>query len=338
MQKSEIKIISYPGTHGNFLMFMLNHCLLGHDFPVSNPFDTLGTSHNAMWAIDWKTLDHPTHFQCYHHFNADILPEDNFIKIDFDISDDMFVMQLVMKRGNSGNVDVDNLCTNTYHTLLNHSSPEVRAIVDHINRYTDISPYFNIKDSTWPDIQSVDDFYQLPQDIIDECKNVFGFVPVELTPQRPDAPRWVLRHLFKSWFESRDRWSPYGAMKQFDDFPGAYRFNLRDFYSFTRIKHHLAEINKWFALDMDTSLFTQTLHQQFVSQIPFRNTLDDCHRILQAVAMEEDVPINLNVFCEGYLNHLLEEKFQMKMPLHRERYFGSTGQIIDEIAGGRSNR
>ena len=36
--------------------------------------------------------------------------------------------------------------------------------------------YNNVKDSTWPDAKSIDEFYKLPNHIQHECINTFGLV------------------------------------------------------------------------------------------------------------------------------------------------------------------
>lgn len=318
----------HPGTHGNYLTFVLNQCLLGDKFLVDNPFSQLGTSHAKIWDIDWNLFQNQIHFRGYHQDKISLLQKnEKFIKIDFDTTDNLIVMQLVLKRGGDGNIDVDDMCKDTYHKLINHVDLRVRAIIDHINQYIDISPYYNIKDHNWPDINTVSDFFCLPQQIIDECKNIFDFVPVDLSAERPDAPRWVLRNIFKSWFTDKN-YDPALEMKLLDQFPEVYKFNLHSFYDFDAMNLELKKISSFFDLKLNLNNFSKSLHNEFVSRVPFRDTLRICNNLLAAIINQTNAKIDLNVFCEGYLDFLVEKQFGITLPLHREKYFSSTQEIV----------
>lgn len=307
---------------------------MGDKFPIENPFHNAtneGTSHEQMWGIDWNLFKDEVHFRSHHQWERHLSHEnEKFIKIDFDSKDDAFVWQLVMKRTGRASIDVDNICKDTFHKMIGHPHPEVRNIISRINAYKDISPYYNIKDESWPDITSVEEFYRLPKEVIEECQNVYNFYPVDLSASRPDSPRWVLRDLFKSWFKNKDT-SPAGAMKQFDAFPNVYKFNLDSFYNFDSLQAELKNIKRFFDLDLKLDNFPKSFHDTFVSRVPFRDTRQQCDRILEAIDRREDIEINLNVFCEGYLDYLIEEKFCIKMPLHHEKYFSSSLKILNYI-------
>ena len=204
------------------------------------------------------------------------------------------------------------------------------AIIQHIDQYRDITPYYNIKDPSWPDIKSVDDFFELPKHIIDECNNVFGFYPVALSDKNPHAPRWVMREIFKSWFTDKE-FSPLSKMDFLHACPNAYRFNLSKIYDYESTLREIQNIQQFFDLKMDASYFTVDLHAQFLAKVPFLGTDVLCQNLLQAIEHDHNLAIDLNVFCEAYLNFMLEEQYHVPMPVNQQDYFPDTKSVSDYI-------
>ena len=310
------KIVFYPGTHGNYLEFILNKLIFGDKINISNPLGTLGTSHIQRTDSNYRAHNK---FKCkFFDQNTVLSTDEHLILITVDPEDDITALQLNLKRGEDYNIDPDTLTENTYYKLINKFGPMgysgigPNTIIDHVNQYTDISPYYNIKDPSWPDIQSVKDYWNLPELILNECVTVFKFKPVCLSEQHPDAPRWVLRALFNEWFKDRS-WAPSIGLAPYFKFDHMYKLNLRKLYSVEDFQKELLCIENHFGLKFNFDYFSEDVHKQFISMVPYRDSSSECHRTVQSISDQIDIPINLNVVEEGYVNFLLETQFKVKL-------------------------
>ena len=112
-----IPIIFYAGTHGNYVEFTLNKMIHGNDINLTNPLGALGTSHAQRTDSNYRRH---RKFKCYWHntFFINQLKKQPCVIIDFDDSNDIFVLQLVLKRGEDYNIDPDELEHNTYNKLF----------------------------------------------------------------------------------------------------------------------------------------------------------------------------------------------------------------------------
>jgi len=323
-----IKIVYYPGTYGAYLEFVLNRCLLGEGLPDTNIVSKSNTCHDAVWALNMSKFNIQDYFKSDHQW--DIKANEKFIKIDFDASDDILVLQLLFKRAGNQNIDTNSLELDTYFTLVNlaNSCKEASKIINCINQYTDITPYDNIKDPSWPDITSVDDFWNLPKHIINECIDVFEFHPVELSARHPNAPRWVLRHMFKTWFKTNLE-LPTTQMNTYNHHPGIYRLNLNNFYNVNLFKEELQKIRKYFNLDINLDYFSEDMYNKVItSSSLYKDSGRKCEQLIQSVYDRDHVPINLNVFEEGYISYLLEKNFKLSIPMEKKRFFSNTSEIL----------
>ena len=328
-----IPIIFYAGTHGNFTEFVLNKILHGDQIYRTNPLGVLGTSHAQL--DDANYLSHKT-FVCYHPEHFDFILSQPFIKINFDSSEDLFVIQLSLKRGADHGIDLDHLEHMTYQKLFEKYGyygkgfPGPNNIIDDINKFTDLTPYYNIKDDAWPRINSVEDFYNLPTHILEECANVFGYKPICISESRPDAPRWVLRSIFKSWFYDQST-LPSTKMSLIEEHGTCYNLQLRNLYDVDKFKQEIISIGKFFNLDMNLDNFSHQVHQRFVDMIPYKESKHKCQRIINSIHSHENYQISLNVLEEGYVNYCLEKKLGITMPEEVEQYFKDTGELSNYV-------
>lgn len=324
-----IPIIFYAGTHGNFVEFTLNKVIYGDKIHMSNPLGVLGTSH--LKRTDSNYQSHKI-FKCEHLGEYDHLTSKPCLKIDFDSSDDLFVIQLNLKRGEDYNIDPDTLEHMTYQKLFGKYGPYGKdfhgpdKIINDINKFTDLTPYYNIKDNSWPVINSVDDFYNLPKHILDECINVFGYKPIQITKDRPDAPRWVLRSIFKSWFLNRSN-VPSNTMSLLGKHRPTYNLSLRKLYNTDSFKQEIVNIGKFFNVEINLDNFSDQVHRQFVDMVPYKESKFKCERIIKSIDNHEHFQIALNVVEEGYINYYIEQKFGIVMPEETEQYFKDTSEL-----------
>ena len=328
-----IQIYFYPGSHGHFVEFVLNKIMFGDKILLDSPFTVGGTSHGLRENKNYQ--DH-RYFQRFAVDTISInkIEYNNFpvIKINVTADDTLLVTQLNLKRAEDFDVDVETLTENTYFKLLgkkiyNGLGPE--KLINDINSYSDISPYNNIKDPAWPNILTVDDFWNLPQDIINECANVYKFVPFELSEKRPNAPRWALRSVFKTWFDDDNALS-FHLMKKVM-FKNMYSVNLNSLYNLKTFKEEVDNVEQFLQLTFPYKHLIDDLHSKFINKVPYLNSKTNCNTVIRAVRDQKNIPIKLNVLEEGYVNHCLEKEFKVEMPLNDDAYFINTQQIISYI-------
>jgi hypothetical protein len=326
-----IPIIFYAGTHGNYVEFVLNKAIHGHKIRRINPLGSTGTSHAQRSDANYQS--HRT-FKCHWPELEKIKQIKDYpvIKIDFSSSDDIFVLQLNLKRGEDYNIDPDTLEHQTYQKLFakygphgkNHHGPD--KIIRDINSFTDLTPYYNIKDESWPEINSVDEFYNLPKHILDECVNVFGYRPIQITADRPDAPRWVLRSIFKTWFYDQPS-RPSNSMTELDQYKNVYKLQLKNLYDINNFKQEIIDIGKFFNIETNLDYFSDQVHQQFIDMVPYRESKFNCERIINSISNHEHFQIKLNVVEEGYVNYCIETTYGITMPEETEQYFKDTSEL-----------
>lgn len=329
-----IKIVFYPGTHGHYVEYVLNKMLHGDKIvELDDFFGTLGTSHKIKSNKSY--IQHKT-FGCFGALfqeGAGIIldkldSEEFFILINPEEDDDLTAMQLRLKRGSDLNIDPDELHHNTYHKLDDIKYTEM---IECINRYFSIKPYYNIKDPSWTDIESIEDFHNLPDYIKNECIDVFGFNPVYINSQYPDAPKWVLKCIFKSWFyDSMQR--PFSVMQKYVNFKNVYKLNYRNLYNADKFKKDIQNIMAQLNLKFDPGNFSNSLHSEFVSRVPYLALKDQYMAILKFLNDGIDQPIpELNSVEQAYLDFKIEKTFNIIMPEEKQEYFTSTGEILEYI-------
>ena len=322
-----IPILFHTGTHGHYVEFVLNKVIHGHKIYRSDPLGVLGTSHAQQ--LDRNYLKHLT-FKCKHP-NNNIIEHKPFLKIDFDSSDDLFVLQLSLKRTGDQNIDIDTLDQGTYFQLFGKYGLDGKAggpqqLINDINQFTDLTPYYNIKDPSWPNINSVNEFYNLPQHILDECIQVFGFCPIQITADRPDAPRWVLRSIFKSWFYNQSR-RPSTIMSYLDGYKTSYKLQLQNLYDTAIFKQEILQIGKFFNIEMNLDNFSTQIHQEFINRIPYKDSKYNTEKVINSISNHEHFQIKLNVVEEGYVNYCVETTYGITMPEETEQYFKDTSEL-----------
>ena len=329
------KIVYFPGTYGAFLEFVLNRCLMDTSAPMIDPVSSLGTCHDAVEVMrtDPASTDR---FHCFHA--AEIENGEKFAVVNFEPEDDVLVMQLLFKRAGDTDIDTEGFEKNTYWKLVNSKVPPLNnwstnsnsKIIESINKFSDLSPYTNIKDPSWPDINSVEDFYRLPTHIIDECKNVFEFHPFYLSPSTPDAAKWALRQMFKIWFEDPDR-LPSSHLRSYVSNPLCYKLMLNDMYDINKFKNALTNLAQYFDIDINLNNFPQDTYDRVVLATAYKNTRQKCEQVIENVVKGISIAINLNIFEEAYVCVLLERQFGLTFPMHKENFFTNTAEIIQLI-------
>ena len=326
-----IPVVFYPGTHGNYVEFVLNKFLYGNQITMSSPFGhQLGTSHAPRQDPNYQEHKYFTHSP-WPWFTRQPARADNIVKISFDPCDDLTVVQLNLKRGEDDNIDPNTLEKNTYFKLVNATGPEdnnPKHLIDRIQQYSSVEGYSDIKDNVWPDISTVEEFYNLPARIINECAKQFNFKPFQFDENHPDAPRWVLRDIFKNWFLDVNN-LPSANMTEFDNFSKqkkVYQIPLRHLYNIDQFKDELKNIEKYFNLTFEDYDITD-IHKEFVDRVPYLNSVAICNEILNSLKTETNIDINLTVVEEGFINAKIKEIYGVEMYSEDNNYFPTTDDL-----------
>ena len=333
-----ISIAFYSGTHGNFLEFVLNKLTYGSQITMSSPVSNLlGTSHAQR--TDSNYLKH-RYFKC-HAWPAHKKLIDSFdkiIKIDFNDAEYLTVVQLNLKRGEDYNIDPAAIENNTYFKLLNKygaNGPNGNGpnrLADCIQKYSNLEGYNNIKDKSWPDISTPEDFYSLPSDIINECVNQFGFVPFQFDEHHPDVPRWILRDIFKNWFLDTNS-LPSSNIEYFDKVyqnKQVYSIPLRSLYNIDQFNVELNNIEKFFELSF-VEYDIENMHKDFISKLLFLASANNCQQIINSIKTKEKMIIDLNVVEEGFINAKIKQIYGLDLFTDDNNYFVDTEELSDQI-------
>jgi hypothetical protein len=107
-----IDIDFIPGSHGNYLEFVLTKLMLPDKIP-DHPFNHLGASHNKNYIKEV--------FFAGHYSTRNKAMADNIISIRFEAADLLPLTSMSLLRARNCNISDDDLHTNTYNKLLNPS-------------------------------------------------------------------------------------------------------------------------------------------------------------------------------------------------------------------------
>lgn len=320
------KIDFIGGSHGNFLEFVLNKLVLGDKLEQDSPFNRLGASH-------YKDLQYTelSIFEANHFFLEGILDFSKIISINFNEDDLLPLTSISLQRAGDYNILDTELHIETFNKLNNvHYRPTLMNI---LNYYNDLSGYQKIKADTWPLISSIDEFYDLPAEIIIECKEVFDFAPKIINEKNPNIDRYKLREFFKFGFKHPEQ---HGFMQeqqrmQYASKSQVFYFPYSSFYNLIEFKKQLNKIKnkfnfKFFNYNIDK------LHVEFMKRQPFYNLKKITDQIINEIFFGgTDRPLHLTLFQESYINAKLELIYNCEMPFRQLEYFKTTKEISNFI-------
>jgi len=298
------------GSHGNFLEFMCNVFIAGIKTADPSPFDRAGASHNKRYLEDRR-------FVCDHYttYNQSLCSK-KVIQIQIDIDDLLPLQCISLLRAGDYNINPDALEIDTYHKLNNK---DYRWVLDNLitsffNVDHLVQGYRDIADPSWPNVNSVDDYLNLPLEIQNECKTVHGFEINVLDEKNPHCPRSVLRDFFKIGFLNPEY---HGFMlhqqKNIHVDCDIYQFPFSAFYSQCEFVDQIFKISKFTNSTMvhfDQNCFTN-LHNEFLSNQPYKNIKKDCDLTVKLLDEKTitDMP-KIDVVQEAYILAKLEQLYK----------------------------
>ena len=285
------------GTHGNFLEFLLNK-LFHQNQDIQNPQTSLGTSHNKSYnPMDMKFV--AWHYARKKPFND--LPEykeyfqkyNDIIVITVNEDDLLMLNEISLLRAGDRNLVADQLEINTYNKLNDRIYLEMLG-------------------------------------------NLITSYNLDITAENPDVPRHILREFFKFGYKTpRVHWFTTSQQYAFDCLVGKniVEFPFSAFYNFDKLCEQLQVVSDYFDLNLEINRkILLEAHNKFLDKIPNLNIKVKADTIINAVVNKENIPIsNLSLFQESYINGKLENIFNKEMPFKMEKYFTSTGQILEYL-------
>lgn len=294
------------GSHGNYLEFVCNK-FLGGVPTVGLPFDSLGASHNKRYL-------EPGKYKAHHYFEFQgkrTTPDQGkIISIRITKEDLLPLASISLLRAGNLNLDNNDLDVNTFNKLNNDNYRWVLEIILSNFFTNQIKTSYNaIRDPSWPDIDSIDEFNNLPTHIKQECIEQHNLQLLELSENCPDCPRSVLIEFFKIGFKNPER---FGFITQQEKmFYGAnvdvFNFPFDSFYDLDKFVKQIQHIGSWAGHKIVDINGLIELHNQFLSRQPYKTSKMHCDQIFDNIVSGKNLSNpKLDLLQESYLLARLE--------------------------------
>jgi hypothetical protein len=317
------------GSHGNYLEFACNRHLA--NIPTSRlPFGDDGAAHVKPYLIDpvFKAWHYSNHLG-----NRTELTNSKIISIHITPDD---LLQLIaicfLRAGSTYNFDCDHLEKNTYHKL---NTPMTEQMLDHIIKYffkNQVRDSYNaVKDSTWPEVTTLQEFNYLPPWIHNECIAQHNLNLMELSESSPDCPRHILRDYFTEGFhhpansvfiKEQQELFVYDKSNEVHKFPYSSFYNTEKFI--TEFKK-LEKFTGYEIVDYDQLLI---LHREFLKRQPYKDSKINCDKLFESIVQKNKFPMpSLGLLEESYLGAQLEMCYNKKLDFLQDTWFTHSNQI-----------
>jgi hypothetical protein len=317
------------GAHGNYLEYICNRFLAKVEVNDS-PFNSLGSAHNKKY----KTTKH---FSAWHYFDyrgiKTYLFDSKIISIQIS-SDDLLNLTCVsLLRAADCNIDNDLLEIDTYNKLDNINYRWVLdTLINCFFQDTRIKDYYNVKDTSWPDIHTLNDFENLPEHILSECQNVFKLFPPKFSKEFPDCPRNILREFFKIGFcypESQG-FMTRQKMMTYDNSNDVYVFPYSCFYDLQKFSDEVNKMSQWANYNFSISNDFVSLHNNFLEKQIYKDVKSRCDMLYNQILNQEQFILpKLTLLEESYLESRLEKHYNKVSPVDAPQWFVSSDQIVN---------
>jgi hypothetical protein len=310
------------GQHGNFLEFACNKFLAGIKSD-GLPFNSYGASHSKNY-LDEKM------FKAWHFFQEEVqLTNSKIISIRINDDDLLPLSSISLLRAGDFNLDNNGLEIDTYNKL---NTPQYRWVLDNIiekfsaNQIHD--SYQAVKDPSWPNVDNLKDFSNLPEWIKTECLEQHNLHLLEISSENPDCPRWVLREFFKLGFKepSRSGFITEQQRMTYDTSNNVFYFPFGCFYDLEWFKKELFAIAMWANLDYQDPT---ELHTEFMQRQPYANDKTTCDNLLKRIYNNESFALpELDLMKESYLTAQLEMYYDYEFSTYQPVWFKHSDEIL----------
>lgn len=291
------------GAHGNFLEFVCN--VVAGVKTAESPFDTNGAAHNKQYLS--TPVFHAGHLSC----DAIPLRYNRVIAIKIANDDLLPLSQISLLRAGDYGYDNNKLEIDTYHKLNNrHYRQVLDTLLDSFFTNQISNSYNAVKDVSWPEVRTLADFQNLPEHIRKECATVHNLQLLELSEDRPDCPRHILREFFQIGFEDP---ASSGPMKQqqlmkYSNQIDVYTFPFSAFYDTAQFLTQIESIALWANLKYNTQDRIKELHSVFLDKQPFKHSKIKCDLIVKKLIDNTNQPLeDITLMEEAYVNAMLRK-------------------------------
>lgn len=303
-----IQIDFQGGAHGNYLEFVCNTMcgVTGNGLP----FNSAGAAHATQY-IDKKVFyaDH------YSYQGKDL--GEKVVSIQITKDDLLPLSQISLLRAGDYGYDNNNLEVDTYHKLNNTDYRWcLDALIDGFFKDQIRNSYNNVRDPSWPDIKTIDDYDALPASIQYECKTVHKLELLELSENYPDCSRSILREFFQIGFEHPDQQGFMYRQNTMIDYGSrqVYVFPFECFYDTDQFLQQLKHIATWAGIQYNQHNKIVELHREFLKRQPYAHSKIRCDLIVQNIVHNLPAEQARDLLEEAYINA------QLKKYRHECRY------------------
>jgi hypothetical protein len=322
------------GAHGNYLEFVCNKFLAKIQTNGPTPFNALGASHSKTY------LEPPVFKSAHYSFEppgnsyTTPIPNDSKVIAVTVTNDDLLPLQSIsLLRAGDRNIDPDQLEINTYNKWNNGNYQWVLDnLINSFFKDQLTSSYNAVKDESWPDILTIEEFKKLPNWIQEECVNMHNLTLYELDSTSPDCPRHVLREFFKIGFKDPEQAGFITQQKNmiYDSSNDVSIFPYSCFYNTDQFITELEKLASWLGYDFDlTDEFTD-LHSKFLFKQPYKHSKIYCDNILERIKNKEEFNFSkLDLMQESYLTAHIELCYNIELS-NNLQWFAYSKEVLDE--------
>lgn len=297
-----ISIDFQGGAHGNFLEFVCNK-MAG---VVANqlPFNQQGAAHNKQYRSD------KMFFADHYSFNQHAFKGNRVVAIKIHKDDLLPLSQISLLRAGDYGLDNNELHLNTFHKFNNKDYRWVlETIIEGFFANQIKISYSNVKDTSWPDIETLQDFENLPMHIKQECIEMHNLTLLELNAENPNCPKHVLREFFEIGFLYPEQHGFLQRQQQmlYANDMDVFDFPFHSFYCTDLFIEQTKKIAHWANIVYNDWQSLVSLHHEFLERQPYKNSKLKCDDIVQQI-INGHLPPSVNLIEESYINAMLTKQ------------------------------
>lgn len=295
-----IQIDFQGGAHGNYLEFVCNTL---YGVTSGLPFNSVGASHSKKYTSEKL-------FNGNHYSYLGIQLDNKVVSIQISQDDLLPLCQVSLLRAGDYGYDNNYLEIDTYNKLSNDDYRWVLDIlVDGFFKDQVQQSYNNVKDESWPEINSIKDYNALPAHIRQECEQVHNLELRELSAEYPDCPRSVLREFFQIGFEHPEQQGfmhRQSTMLNYGD-REVYVFPYSCFYNTDQFVEQLKSLADWSGIQYNQHDKIVEMHQEFLKRQPYATSKLRCDMIVQDIMRNQSTEDARDLLEEAYINAQLKK-------------------------------
>jgi len=187
--------------------------------------------------------------------------------------------------------------------------------------------YYTIKADSWPDCKTLHEFYNLPDEILEECRIQFGFFPEPYGENNPDIPKNVIRKHLTKWFVDIDNHPLWRSLQSVINDEYLHIVPFKDFYNVQKFLEHIETIGNVLKLTK-------------VEKPEVARNLRDMQHFCEDF-IRRDKFINLKIIADNTLDNISNRRVVNcnNHTVIQEAYINAKlGGLLDDIEDLRSTR